>query len=169
MLQRFTLPYCTQCGGSIGETDQYCAGCGARQTSTASPGTRPSGARPSGGGDFLNEMNPRTVSLLCYIPILGWIPSIFLLASQRFRHDQPARFHAFQGLYIFVAWLLVDWVLKPILRGGGFGFGSYPLVGLLKALLFGAWIWMMVKVSQNESFKLPFFGELAERSASEQR
>ena len=61
----------------------------------------------------MHGISPRTASLLCYIPILGWIVSIVVLASARFRADSRVRFHAFQGLYLFVAWLIVDWVLGP--------------------------------------------------------
>jgi uncharacterized membrane protein len=109
------------------------------------------------------------VSILCYIPVIGWIPAIFVLAADRFRNDQNARFHAFQGLYLSVAWLLVDWVVKPVSRSLDFAYGFVPVVSLLKALLLGAWIFMLVKVSQNESYKLPFVGDLAEKSVAEQR
>lgn len=152
------MPYCTQCGTSIGEKDQFCASCGARQTVSSSPY----------GKDFLKDMPSHTASLLCYIPLIGWIPAIFVLASARFRDDKSTRFNAFQGLYLFVAWLMVDWVLKPFFHGPWF-FSGYSFIGLAKAALFGAWIWMIVKVSQHETFKLPILGDLAEKSASEQR
>lgn len=151
------MPYCTQCGNKVGDRDAYCAQCGARQAGVSDE------PRPA-GGDLLGQMHARTAALLCYIPVVGWIPAIFVLASLRFRHDKDTRFHAFQGLYLFVAWLLVDWVLKPMVQISGF-----PLVGLFKGVLFGAWIWMIVKVSQNEMFKLPVVGELAEKSVTEQR
>jgi hypothetical protein len=62
----------------------------------------------------MHGVSPRTASLLCYIPILGWIVAIVVLASARFRDNARVRFHAFQGLYLFVAWLIVDWVLSPM-------------------------------------------------------
>jgi uncharacterized membrane protein len=83
------------------------------------------------------------------------------------------RFHAFQGLYLFVAWLIVDLVLSPFFAmnffAGGGHFSNFALSGLLKLLIFGTWIFMMVKVSHDENFKLPIVGELAEKSVSEQR
>jgi uncharacterized membrane protein len=165
------MAFCTQCGSSIGEQDQFCAGCGARQTLSSSSGpTYSSGTgpqRPRSSSDPFSSISPRTASLLCYIPILGWIPALFVLASDQYRTDREARFHAFQGLYISVAWLLVDWVVGPGLRAVSFSF--YPLVGLLKLALFAAWIWMLIKVAQRETFKLPFLGDLAEKSVSEQR
>ena len=36
-----------------------------------------------------------------------------MLASERFRHETQVRLHAFQGLYLFVAWLMVQWVIGP--------------------------------------------------------
>jgi len=153
------MPYCCQCGRASGERDIYCANCGARQPSAPAP-----------AADYLSGISPRTASLLCYVPVLGWLAAIVVLASARFRGDARVRFHAFQGLYLFVAWLIVDWVVGPM-----FGFASYGLFlhrlfpALLKAVVFGAWIFMMIKVSQDEVFKLPILGELAEKSVSEQR
>jgi uncharacterized membrane protein len=122
----------------------------------------------------MNGISPRTASLLSYIPFVGWIAAIVILASARFRHDHNVRFHAFQGLYLFVAWLIVDLVLSPLLlfsywSGPHFPFPHAALSGLLKLLIFGTWIFMMVKVSHDDNVKLPILGELAERSVSEQR
>lgn len=116
-------------------------------------------------------MSPRTASLLCYIPIVGWIPAVIVLASQRFRHEPNVRFHAFQGLYLFVAWLLVSWVLSPmfaVMSWTGVGPG-HVMAGLLKAAIFVAWIFMLIKVSNDQSYRLPILGELAEKSVAEQR
>lgn len=107
--------------------------------------------------------------MLCYVPVIGWIASIVVLASARFRQDRNVRFHAFQGLYLFVAWLLVDWVAGPV-----FGFlpgipARLAPVGVLHAAILAAWIFMLVKASRNEAYHLPIVGELAERSVAEQR
>ncbi|MCS7026380.1 MAG: hypothetical protein NZV14_16410 [Bryobacteraceae bacterium] len=107
--------------------------------------------------------------MLCYVPVLGWIPSIVVLASDRFRHNRQARFHAFQGLYLSVAWLLVDWVAKPVFERLDLPFGLVRVSSLLKMALVGAWVFMLVKVSQNESYKLPLVGDLAEKSVAEQQ
>jgi uncharacterized membrane protein len=152
------MPYCCQCGKSVGVHDAYCGVCGARQPAS-------SFAPPI---DYMHGISPRTASLLCYIPILGWIVSIVVLASARFRADGRVRFHAFQGLYLFVAWLLVDWVLAPMFALAGPPFHQiFP--GLMQAVIFGAWIFMIIKTSQDEMYKLPILGELAEKSVSEQR
>ena len=87
--------------------------------------------------------------MLCYIPFVGGIMSIVVLASARFQQDRPVRFHAFQGLYLLVAWLLVDWVVRPFLRALP---GPSPMeaVGwLLNLVILGTWIFMIVKTSQE--------------------
>ena len=153
------MPYCCQCGQSVSNHDVYCGSCGARQPVTSAP-----------AADYLHGIRPRTASLLCYIPIIGWIVAIVVLASARFRDDTRVRFHAFQGLYLFVAWLIVDWVLGPMF---GFAFWGAPFnhafPGILKALIFGVWIFMIIKTSHDETYKLPILGDLAEKSVSEQR
>jgi uncharacterized membrane protein len=106
--------------------------------------------------------------MLCYIPILGWIPSIVVLASPRFRLERTVRFHAFQGLYLFVIWLLVDWVVAPFSNAFPGGRPFHAVAGILHVAVFFAWIWMMVKTAQEEAFHLPIVGDLAERSLAEQ-
>ena len=132
--------------------DVFCAKCGARQPN-ASP-------RPA---DPFASITPRTASILCYIPGIGWVGSIIVLASERFRSNRVVRFHAFQGLYLFVAYLIEDWVLKPM-------FSVIPhmhLNGVVDVVLLGMSIFMIVKASRDEPFALPIIGELAEKSVSE--
>ena len=141
------MPYCCQCGQAVGNQDVFCANCGNRQP------------EPKPVTDHFHGVTPRTASLLCYIPIVGWVVAIVVLASVRFREDAKVRFHAFQGLYLFVAWLIVDWVLSP-----------YKIIpALMKVAVFGAWVFMIIKTAHDEMYKLPILGELAEKSVSEQR
>jgi uncharacterized membrane protein len=151
------MPYCTQCGKQIAERDKFCAGCGSKQ----------GGGPAAPAADLLDGIAPRTASLLCYLPVVGWIPCIVVLATHRFRDEREVRFHAFQGLYLFVVWLLVDWVVSPM-----FGFlpgHALPVAKLLKLGVLVAWVFMLVKLAQNQTFRLPILGELAERSVDEQR
>jgi uncharacterized membrane protein len=151
----------------------FCGNCGARQReappgtgSGASAGSTASAFSSGARTDFATGITPRTASLLCYIPVVGWIGSIIVLASTRFREDRVTRFHAWQGLYLFVAWLIVEWVLEPF-----FGHipGRVPFVGVFKLAIIIAWIVMLVKTSQEQVFHLPIIGDLAERSVAEQR
>jgi len=151
------MPFCSQCGNQVGEA-LYCSQCGARQPvagDAPTPGPPPR--------DLLAGVNPRAASILCYVPGIGWIASIIVLASDRFRHNRLVRFHGFQGLYLFVAWLLDDQVLRPLLvRIPGFHLHS-----IVQAVLLGMSIFMMVKASHEEAYPLPLFGELAQKSVAE--
>jgi uncharacterized membrane protein len=145
------MPFCSHCGGQVSDQDLYCRGCGTRQPVTAAP--------PGEG------LNPRTASLLCYVPFLGWIAAVVALASNRFRQNRSVRFHAFQGLYLFVAWLIVHWVLSPIPAfrwARGFHFHD-----MLELAVLGVSIFMMIKVGQGQDFSLPILGELAQKSVAE--
>jgi len=102
--------------------------------------------------------------ILCYVPGVGWIASIIVLAAERFRQNRAVRFHAFQGLYLFVAWLVLDWFIRPMM---GFMAPGLRLHGILQALLLGMSIFMMVKASHGKEYSLPLFGELAHRSVVE--
>ena len=109
-------------------------------------------------------MSPRAASVLCYIPWFGWIAAIIVLASGRFRDNRAVRFHAFQGLYLFVVLMLIQWVLGPVMAFGPHA--PFPLVGMLKIAMLALSIFMMVKASHDQYFVLPVVGELAERSLS---
>jgi len=155
------MPYCVQCGTPVGDRDRFCGKCGAQQT------IRDTAAPPQ---DFMNQVSPQHWAIFCYVPLLGWIASVIILATQRFRGDRRVLFHAFQGLYLFAAWLLVDWVIAPILLSADFDFPLYRLTTqLLKLAVVGAGVFMMVRVSNGDDRRLPVIGDLADRSAAEQR
>lgn len=146
------MPFCSQCGHQVADSDAFCAACGGKQP-----------AKPK--ADPLSTVSPRTAAILCYVPMIGWIASVVVLAADRFRTDRNVRFHAFQGLYLFVAWLIVDQVIGPF-----FQFVPrriFRIDKILELALFCTWIFMLIKTSQNETYSLPIVGELAERSAAE--
>jgi uncharacterized membrane protein len=155
------MPFCNQCGNQVSATDSYCGRCGRSQPTHAHAGPPP--PRAPLQPDPLEGLNPRTASILCYVPGIGWIASLVVLASNRFRHDRQVRFHGFQGLYLFVAWLLDDQVLRPIFMR----IPDLHLHSLIQAVLLGMSILMMVKASHNEAYLLPLFGELAQKSVAE--
>jgi uncharacterized membrane protein len=156
------MPYCSSCGNQVTSTDRFCSRCGAAQ---------PGGAAGTGGsgGAWQNSAfqatSPRTASTLCYLPFVGWIAGLLVLAAERFRLDRTVRFHAFQGLYLFVVWLLVDLIGDKVFEGEKIRW----LVSPLKLAVFGAWIYMLVQTNQDKLVKLPLLGELADRSVDEQK
>src|SRR5258708_10829995 len=120
------MPYCCQCGKAVGAADRYCGVCGTAQSAPAG-GAWPNAAPPRPPGDVFRAVNSRTASILCYVPWFGWIAAIIVLASDRFKRHLEIRFHAFQALYLFVAWLIVDWVISPAVHFNSTGFGGMGL------------------------------------------
>ena len=153
------MPFCVQCGTQVTVQDRFCGRCGTNQ---------PGSSTVLGDNAQFPGVDARTASILCYVPVIGWVASIMVLASRRYRHDTEARFHAFQGLYLFVAWLIVDWVVGPMTHIPGLYFGL-SITRLLKLTIMGAWLFMLFKVIQRETFKLPLVGDWAEKSVAEQR
>src|SRR5262249_17690669 len=138
------MPFCSQCGTRVVETDAYCGRCGAQQPP-------PAQARPV-SSDPLAALNPRLASILCYLPTMGWIVSIIVLAADKFRRDRVTRFHAFQGLYLFVAWLMASWVLRPL----SFLVSPHmPVYQIAQAILLVMSVFMMIKAAHNEAYSLP--------------
>jgi uncharacterized membrane protein len=160
------MPFCTQCGHQAGEHDAFCANCGAPQTRTGRAAPPP----PPGQGptiqDPLAGLSPRTAAILCYVPTIGWIAAVIVLAARKFKNDHIVRFHAFQGLYLFASWLVVTWVIRPMVLALPSHF--VRIDHLLEALILVVSIFMMVKASHGEAYVLPIIGELAQRSATEQ-
>ena len=150
------MPFCTQCGHEVAKSAAFCGSCGARQVPVVAP--------PSPAPDPLAGMSPRAAAILCYLPGVGWIAAILVLASRKFKTDHNVRFHAFQGLYLFATWLLVTWV-GPILDGGSDHFIRFDHI--FKLLLLGVSVFMIIKASHEETYVLPIIGELARRSATE--
>jgi uncharacterized membrane protein len=171
------MPFCTQCGNQVNSVDAFCGHCGKPQgvaaAGAADPG--PGGATFAGSyrtpfppptQDPLANITPRTASILCYIPTVGWIAAVVVLSARKFRNDKIVRFHAFQGLYLFAAWLLVKWVIQPLTAA--MQDGVIRIDRVLEGLLLAVSILMMVKASHDEHYVLPIIGELAQKSAAEQ-
>lgn len=153
------------------DQDAFCSNCGTRHAS-GPPGAdttpRPTMPPPPANGpaqDPLASLNPRTAAVLCYVPAVGWIAAVIVLAARKFKDAHIVRFHAFQGLYLFAVWLMVQWVVHPMVES--FSDHIFRVDKLLSALVIGVSIFMMVKASHDEAYVLPIIGELAQRSAQE--
>jgi uncharacterized membrane protein len=159
------MPFCHQCGTQVGQADLYCGRCGSPQPMAAGmppPPPRAAASPPPPVADPLRSVDGRTASILCYVPGIGWIMAIIVLAADRFRRDRMVRFHGFQGLYLFVAWMVEQQVVRPMLYEG-----MHPIHDLLRLVLLGASILMMVKAAHREEYSLPLLGDLAHKSMSE--
>ena len=119
------------------------------------------------GQDPLSGIDDHTASVLCYVPFLGWIASIYILSADRFRTKTIVRFHAFQGLYLFVGWLIYDWVIEGILED--MIVRAWVVTRAVKLGLTALWLYLLFKTSQREVVRVPFIADLADKSVAEQR
>jgi uncharacterized membrane protein len=118
---------------------------------------------------MLNGISDRTACILCYIPMFGVIAAILFLASQRFRTNYRVRFDAFQAVYLFVTWLVVNSAAPTLLLAGMPGADlTRAAFELLKVALFFCWIYLLVKAAREEQVRVPILGDLAARSTHEQ-
>jgi len=91
--------------------------------------------------------------VLCYV--LGWITGIVFLILEK--ENRWVRFHAMQSLIFFLPVSIIAWII-----------GMVPVVGwivsaLLWILMLIMWLVLMFKAYKGEMYKLPFFGDIAER------
>jgi uncharacterized membrane protein len=152
------MPFCTNCGTQVDPGAAFCHRCGTAQRATARD-----------FGDVLGGISDRTACILCYVPVFGIIPAILFLASHKFRTNYRVRFDAFQAVYLFVAWLLVNSAGPTLLFSGFPGDGlAHAAFEILKAALVICWIFLLVKAAHEQQIRLPILGDLAARSTHEQ-
>jgi uncharacterized membrane protein len=97
-------------------------------------------------------MKARTAGVLCYL--FGWVTGLifFLLEKQ----SRFVRFHAMQSMLFFGSLSILQGVFSYIPFYGAIG-------GALGLVMFIGWIFMMVKAGHGQYYKLPLFGDLADR------
>lgn len=104
-----------------------------------------------------NESNEKLKGALCYL--LGPVTGIIMLLVEK--KSSYLRYHAMQSTLVFGAIVLLNLVL-----------GIVPVLGWLIALLlspilaigsFVLWLFLMWKAYNGEKYKLPYFGNLAEK------
>ncbi len=97
-------------------------------------------------------MKARTAGLLCYL--FGWVSGLIFFLLER--ENRFVRFHAMQSILFFGVLSIVEWVFSNL------PFFA-PIGGAIGLVMFIGWIVMMVKAHRGEYYKIPFFGDLAER------
>ena len=106
-----------------------------------------------GLGKTSTGIQPNVAGLLCYLA--GFITGIIFFLIEK--ENKFVRFHAMQSIVTFGG----SFVL-------GFVIGIIPIIGLMIQSLIWVvdiilWILLMIKAYQGEEFKLPFFGDIAEK------
>ncbi len=111
---------------------------------------------------------PNVAGLLCYVPLccVGFLFSIAAVVVEK--ENKFVRFHGFQSLLLHAV-SMVFFVGMQIF-GGIVSMASGLLailvwgVSMLTSLaLLGLCVFLMIKASSNETFKLPVIGDMAEK------
>lgn len=151
--------FCTSCGTPNDDAAAFCSKCGHAMAGSAAPG----GAPPSGGPVAVvpptsaSGLADNVAGMLAYVTI---IPAIVFLVVEPYSKNRFIRFHAFQSIFLYIAWIIVHVALRMILP-----FFLWPLWGLIDLALFALWIVLLVKAYNGQKWKLPIVGDMAEKQA----
>ena len=161
------MPFCPKCGTQT--EGRFCGKCGATIEAagvapSAGTGTPPPPVQPAAGA-----MGDNVAGALSYLA--GLITGVLFLALAPYNQSKFVRFHAFQSIFFNVAWIalwIVEMIISAILTavlpfGLGVIFALFGLVIWLGGLV--VWLLLMFKAYNNEKFKLPVIGNLAEKQA----
>jgi uncharacterized membrane protein len=172
------MAFCTNCGAEV--QGRFCAKCGA--PAPDSPGASSSAAPPppprpdpppyssAGPTPTLSAagLDENLACALCYV--LGLLTGVLFLVLAPYNQNRLIRFHAFQSIFLNIAWIavfiaisIISIVLLPI-----------PFLGAMMSVIlhlaaglgvFILWLMLMYKAYNRERWVLPVIGPLAEKQA----
>lgn len=141
----------------------FCPNCG---TQLADSGACPKCATTAPGGTTTTAstgLADNVAGALAYVTI---IPAIVFLILEPFNKKRFVRFHAFQCLFFAVAWTAL-WIILAFIGHIPFlGWATvllWPLISLAGLII---WVLLVLKAYQNQMFKLPVIGDMAEKQAA---
>ncbi len=160
--------FCASCGTQMDDSVTFCANCGtavgqSSGAAAAAPAPAAAPAQAAAGG-----MEDNVAGMIAYITI---IPAIIFLVMEPYNKRQFVRFHCFQNIFFSIAMIALSIVLMIVSAV----LAVIPIIGwiisLLLWLVLGVggtvlWVVLLVKAYQNQKFKLPFIGDLAEKQAN---
>lgn len=108
-------------------------------------------------------LQPNLAGALCYL--CGFITGIIFLALDPHNRDRFVRFHAFQSIFFSVGWIALFIALSmfEVMLPWPFHVVITLLIVMARFGLFLTWLYLMYKAYNNETFKLPVIGDLAEK------
>jgi len=174
---------CPSCAATVPDNARFCNKCGASLIPTqqgpavkmgSPPGVQappsyqapPEYSQPQYAGPSASTgLQQNVAGLLCYI--LGLVSGILFLVLDPYNKNRFVRFHAFQAIFLHVAWIAL-WIVVNIF-GAILPWGLSLIASLFHlALVLGGlviWVYVMLKAYNNEKYKLPVIGDIAEQQA----
>jgi len=172
------MAFCANCGAEV--QGRFCAKCGAPAPAAgASAGAAPPPPPPPAASPFPAAAGPAPAAqaagleenlacALCYV--LTLLTGILFLVLAPYNQNRLIRFHAFQSIFFFIAWVAIYIVLSIV----SLAFIAIPFIGAMLSIVlhlgaflgfFILWLMLMYKAYNRERWVLPFIGPLAEKQA----
>jgi uncharacterized membrane protein len=117
----------------------------------------------------MSDLNPSGLSDnaaggIAYITI---IPAIVFLIIEPYKRSSYVRFHAWQSIFFFVAWAVID-ILVGVVQNlvPSTVFLTLTVLQLVGLALFVVWLIVFVSAFGGKRIKLPIIGGLAEKQSN---
>lgn len=173
---------CPACFSEVAPQAAFCGRCGTPMSAAAATpgGFAPDPAPPTSAGYSAvpgstyppqpvlagPSLSPNAAAAIAYITI---IPAIVFLVLEPYNRIPLVRFHSWQSIGLGLASI----VLQAVLSIAGLMLHFIPFIIILFSLvhlvlglgLFLVWIFIIVKASRGEWYKLPVIGDFAEKQA----
>ncbi len=101
------------------------------------------------------------------IAYLTIVPAIAFLIVEPFKRNSFIRFHAWQSIFFFVAWAVID-ILVGVVQNlvPSAIVLTLTLLQLVRLAMFVVWLMALVSAVNGKRMKLPLIGALAETQAN---
>jgi uncharacterized membrane protein len=176
---------CPVCHTEVSAQNAFCSSCGAPLAAHAA-GATPTGATPSSGYTDVPPayssappayaaappaataagLSENAAAALSYLTI---IPAIIFLVLEPYNRMPLVRFHSWQSIGLCVAAFLLQVIVSIAEITMHFIPGIILLFSLIHLViglgLFLIWLFVILKASKGEWYKLPFIGDFAEKQA----
>jgi uncharacterized membrane protein len=164
---------CPACHNEVSPQNAFCNHCGAPMSAGA-PQAAPAGAgatappptyavQPVAAGSGLSE---NAAGAIAYLTI---IPAIIFLVIQPYNRIPFVRFHSWQSIGLCLAALVLQVIVSILEIMVHFIPGIVLLFSLIHLViglgLFLVWLFVILKASKGEWYKLPLIGDFAEKQA----
>lgn len=147
------------------ENDQFCASCGKTQKSAGASGSDIAGKLKdigTSGDDFTGEFDPADVSANKMLALFSYIGILFLVPLLGASGSKYARFHANQGIMLFICEIAISIVsgIFAFMAELFFVFGILSLVAWLLGV--AAFVFMILGIMNavnGKAKELPIIGK----------
>jgi uncharacterized membrane protein len=102
---------------------------------------------------------------VCGLAYLTFIPAIIFLVVPPYSTNPKVKFHAWQSIFLAVAWMAA-WIVLAVLAFVPFvGWILLPIHLLLFLGLFIVWLIAIIQAFQGKRFSIPIIGSIAAKQA----